>query len=449
MEDLKWSRFIFWAESKNKNKTIVRNTLTTATVRMTNEVKAKIDLVIERGEMPEEHSETFRYIKKLAETEILVPAALNEEEKYLQLFKKARDEDKTFSIYLVLTTDCQFACSYCFERGIDRTKFMSLETAQKIVDWCSAYLDRNRECAKLRIILYGGEPLLNKETIQFILPRLYNIAQNKGLEFETGILTNGELLDIDMLSFLQKHNLDRLQITLDGYGIDHDLRRMRKDGGGTFEKISENIMLALNGDFIQKINLRINFDRQNVDAIPKLLDFFAENGIQKKIELSLGIIAPTICGDLGQRTSDDYLEKFGLNLDESADKFVWLSREAKLRGFGISQEFLVGPWCTARAIHSATIETGGSLMKCISTVGREGFSFGNVFSYCDTIDERFEDFSYLHECLSKKCPFVPICGGGCRFDAYVTTGDISKPYCRRKLVEKINKGLVQLSFEGC
>ena len=157
-----------------------------------------------------------------------------------------------------------------------------------------------------------------------------------------------------------------------------------------------------------RINLRINFGRHNVDAIPKLLDFFARNGIQKKIELSLGIIAPTICGDLGQRTSDDYLEKFGLSLDESADKFVWLSCEAKSRGFNISQEFLAGPWCTARAIRSAIIETDGSLMKCISTVGREGFSFGNISSYCDTIDGRFEDFLYLYECLLKK---MSICSG--------------------------------------
>jgi len=446
---LKWSLFIFWTDSKDQDKIIVRNTLTTATIRIAKELKTQIDSLIGQEWKYDESLKVSQYTKKLVEMEILVPVTLNEEEKYLKLFKDARYTDKTFSIYLVLTTDCQFACPYCFERGIDRKKIMSMETAQNIVDWCGEYLNKNVDCDKLRIILYGGEPLLNKEVIRFMLPKLHNIAQQKNLKFETGILTNGELLNRDILSFLYRHNLDRLQVTLDGYGADHDLRRGRKDGKGTFKKVSQNVVLALKGGFVQKVNLRVNFDRQNVDLIPKLFDFFVEQNLQERIELSFGIIAPTICGDLGQIAPDDYLEKFGLSLNESADKFLWLSKEAKKRGFNIPQEFLVGPWCTARAVHSATIETDGSLMKCISTVGRKGFSFGNILSNFETMDERFEDFSYLQECLLKKCPFVPVCGGGCRFDAYVTTGDITKPYCRKSLVKKINKGLVQLSFEGC
>lgn len=443
---LKWSRFVFWVESKDKNKVIARNTLTTSTVRITKQAKDKIDFVVER-DWKNTDSYLANYINELIKLEMLVPAELDEKDKYRKLFHEARNNDKTFGIYLVLTTGCQLACPYCFERGIEQNEIMTIETASKIADWCNDYLNKQTLCNKLRVVLYGGEPLLNKKVIKFILPKLRDIATQRNLMFEVGILTNGEMLDLEILSFLRKHNLDRLQITLDGYREMHNLRRFRKDGKGTFDRISQNIISALGNDFVKKVHLRINFDKQNINSIPRLFDFFASHNLQRKIEFSFGIIAPTIRGDIGKRASDSYLDKFGLSIGESADKYIWLCQEAKNRGFEISQEYLVGPWCTARAIHSATIEPDGALLKCISTVGRNGFSFNHIDSCDITYDEKFENFNYIDECLSTDCPFVPICGGGCRFDAYVTTGSLAKPYCRKELVEKINKELVKLSFE--
>ncbi len=444
---LKWSMFVFWVESGNDEKIIARNTLTTSTIRMEKKLKKEIERMIDNRQDESTGSRLVKYILELVKLEMLVPAELDEKEKYIKLFHEARLNDKTFGIYLVLTRSCQLVCPYCFERGIERNKSMSFETAEKIVSWCNLYLNNHSDCEKLRIVLYGGEPLLNKKAIKFILPKLCQIARQRDLLFEVGILTNGEFFDKEIVSFLSEYNLDRVQVTLDGYGKAHDLRRFKKDGKGTFCKISKNILNSINQGFVKKIHLRVNFDRQNVDSIPQLFDFLAKNKLQDKIEFSFGIVAPTICGDIGKRAPDSYLNEFGLSFSESADKYLWLCREAKKRGFVISQEYLVGPWCTARAVHSATIEPDGALLKCISTVGREGFPFGDIYSVNSTNDMRFSDFSYLDKCLSKDCPFVPICGGGCRFDAYVTTGSLTEPYCRKELVEKINKGLIRLNFE--
>ncbi len=444
---LKWSRFVFWTESENSDKIIGRNTLTTSTIRLTGRLKIEIDKIISNGQTNIAGSRLSDYINELVKMEILVPAELNEKLKYKELFHKARLDDKTFGVYLVLTRNCQLACPYCFERGIEKHKSMSTQTAGEIANWCDAYLSNHADCNKLRTVLYGGEPLLNKKTIRFILPKLHAIAEQRNLAFEVGILTNGEFLDREILSFLSGYNLDRVQITLDGYKNTHDSRRFGKNGRGTFDAISKNILIAIAEGFAKKIHLRVNFDRQNVDSVPQLFDFLAENNLQSNIEFSFGIVAPTICGDKGKRVSDSYLKEFGLSLSESADKFLWLCEEVKKKGFAVPQEYLVGPWCTARAVNSATIEPDGTLLKCISTVGRNGFSFGNIDAMADTDDAKFTDFNYLDKCLSKDCPFIPICGGGCRFDAYVTTGSLIEPYCRRELVEKINKGLVKLSFE--
>jgi len=441
--ELKWSRFIFWIELENNKKSVARNTLTAGTIKLNKKIKNEIDLMLNSKQKIGNMALPIKnYIEQLIKLEMIVPSRLNEKEKYLNLFHKARHEDKTFGIYLITTRNCQFNCPYCFERGIYRNKSMSIGTAKEIVLWTNRYLDNHKDCRKLRIVLYGGEPLLNKRVIRYILPKFYEIAKERCLQFEHGIITNGELLDFEILSFLNRYNLDRVQITLDGPKDTHNKRRVRKNGKGTFDNIMKNILSGFSQKLLKKVYLRINFDRQNVDSMPELFDFLVKHNLQKKIELSFGIITPTICKESGQRVADIYFKQFGLSSNENADKYLWLCEEAKKRGFDIPQEYLAGPWCTARKIHSAVIEPDGTLLKCISTVGRKEFVFGDIFSTSKTYDSRFSNFSYLKECLSGDCPFVPICGGDCRFEAYIASGNLSRPHCRRELIEKINKGLV-------
>lgn len=445
---LKWSQFVFWIESSGNEKLIARNTLTASTVKITKEVKSVIDKVVdEKQGLEEVPSIIGSFINQLKNLEMLVPEELDEKQKYLRLFHEARAEDNTFGVYLVLTRNCHLECPYCFEQGIEQNLAMDCEMADNIVRWCQEYLDSHKNCKRFRIVLYGGEPLLNKRVIKHILPKLHALAENRNLLFELGILTNGEFLDLETVSFLRHYKLDRVQITLDGPKSVHDKRRVRKDGGGTFDKITENILAALKKNLVKKIHLRINFDRQNIDAIPSLFDSLSTRNIQDRIELSFGIITSTISKKGKQKVSGFWFNDFGLSQRENAAKYLWLCREAKKRGFNISREYLAGPWCTARAINSAVIEPDGSLLKCISTVGRKEFIFGNIFSAKNTYDFRFNNFSYLEKCLSKECPFVPICGGGCRFNAYVDSDSLIEPHCQRELIETINKGLVELSFK--
>jgi uncharacterized protein len=422
---------------KNKDVLILRNTLNSSTVKLNKAVKNKIDSVIDG----EKNHEVKEYIRRLIKLDFLISLKLDEKKKYLDIFKKHRKKDETFTIYLVLTRNCQLNCPYCFEKGIEKNKFMTIEKAKKIVKWCTQYISNYHIFDKFRVVLYGGEPLLNKKVIRFILPKFYQIAKEEKIEFEHGILTNGVLLDLKILSFLNHYNFDKLQISIDGPKKTHDKRRVGKNKIGTFDRITDNILNGFKKGLIRRLDLRINFDKQNVDKVPLLFDFFARHKLQNKIKLSFGVITSTI-----DQINNSHLRKFGLNQEENAEKYIWLCREAQKRGFDIPDEYLSGPWCTARKIHSAVIEPDGNLLKCISTVGREKFVFGNINSIEKAVDSRFEKFDYLEECLSKKCPFVPICGGGCRFEAYNESGDLLSSHCQRKMIGKINKNLLKLKF---
>ena len=444
---LKWSQFVFFVKSKSGKKIIAHNTLNNSTVGMTNQIKDIVESVIAESTKDTTPSYIKEYIKKLIQLEILVPSKLDEKGKYLKLFYKTRlESDKTFLLFLITTRSCQLNCPYCFERGISQKEQLNIETAKKIVLWCQNYLNKHHDCNKLRVVLYGGEPLLNKRVIEYILPRLNNIAKEKQLFFELDIITNGELLDIKTLSFLNHYNIKTIQITIDGPKEIHDKRRIRKDGKGTFDRIMQNISMGFHQNLLKKVHLGITFDRQNVHLIPALFDFLVMHNLQQKIELSFIGIFPTIREQLGQRVPDSHFAKFGLSESKNAIKYLWLCQEAKKRGFNIPQKWQVGPVCTATKVNSVIIEPNGTLLKCPRAVGYKEFVFGDIFSTTEAYDPNYNQFDFLKKCLAKGCPLLPLCSGGCRFQAYVSSGSYSKPYCKSKFIEKVNKGLVQLNF---
>jgi uncharacterized protein len=440
-----WSMFNLFIDDSDH--LIIRNTLTTTTVRITKKTKEEIDKSLsfidcEYLDNLKDSTNQENTIKILLDKKILVDSLKNEKKEYKELFLKYRQEDKVLALYITTTLDCQLDCPYCFEGNNKTKEYMTKEDADKIKTWTTHYLNKNF-CDKIRVIFYGGEPLLNKKLIRYILPKLKNIADEKKLSFETGILTNGEFFDLEIGKFLKKYNLNKIQITLDGPENCHNARRHRKKSKkGTFQKIINNIFCLIENDIIEKIDIRINFDKQNISFIPELFDLFVDNKIEKRISLSFGIITPTI-----YINTKNYFEENTLGQTINAEKYLWLCSEAKKRGFSIPKEFLSGPWCATRKTHSAVILPRGNIVKCISLVGRNDFIFGNI-NNCDNLeDEQFTNFEYISNCLEQNCPLVPICGGGCRFEAYLSKGDFSKPHCQRKMVETINKGLVLLNYK--
>lgn len=64
-------------------------------------------------------------------------------------------------------------------------------------------------------------------------------------------------------------------------------------------------------------------------------------------------------------------------------------------------------------------------------------------------DVRYEHWKRTEECISEKCAFLPVCGGGCSHDAMVTAGNQSgsaNRYCQKSFLQKMNEGLLALNY---
>lgn len=130
------------------------------------------------------------------------------------------DTIKNKSITLVLTHQCNLSCTYCYEKHKDHQK-MSFETAKAILD---KELNLDDGTTDVEIDLFGGEPLLEFETVKALVE--YAKSQHYPKSYIFFITTNGVLLNKEREEWLLA-NTEYLQmgLSLDGTKKMHDINR--------------------------------------------------------------------------------------------------------------------------------------------------------------------------------------------------------------------------------
>lgn len=378
---------------------------------------------------------------ELLEDGLLVDSEFDEFSEWSKnLLSTRNDRAHVFTLHFEPTIMCQFECHYCFENGADRGKPMRMEVVTRSVQWFSEYLDANPEVDSLRLKFFGGEPLLNKGVITQALEGFKDLCFNRHIDFWVEITTNGELLDEKTAELFSRYNWKRVQITLDGPKEIHDARRHGKNKRLTYENIMRNIDMLLATQYVEKVDIRMTLDCGTKDHLGRLIDELAEKGKQSRISLSLGLTTPSLTVVPGRMTQE-----------ELATAAIEIWGHAQDRGFKIPEEFIAGPLCVAVAKHSAVLQPDGNLQKCFCTSGRKEFNFATIdvkpTSYAK--DPRFEHWKRMDECVAERCSYLPICGGGCTFDAIVAQGGekgSSKRFCQKTLLKRMNKGLLGLFY---
>lgn len=186
---------------------------------------------------------------------------------------------------------CNLRCPYCFQphpMHSGRGKFGAVMTREQ-VDQAFAIIDgfggpgamaraldmapalAAQPAAQREIGLFGGEPLT--EPLVPIVTYILEEAVSRG--FTLSAITNG----VDLHHFahlLGPKTLREVQVTLDGPPGHHNKRRIGPGLHDTFDRIVDNIDLALQRKV--QVTLRINTDATNLPSLGELDDLFAARG---------------------------------------------------------------------------------------------------------------------------------------------------------------------------
>lgn len=349
---------------------------------------------------------------------------------------------------VVPSYDCNLQCPYCYERGLrtrgatwlaERMSSEMTEAALEAMDRISGPSPRSRS-----LTFYGGEPLQrsNDKTIR----RLHDLACKRGFQRFSAI-TNAVELDHyrDLLG--QDRGISFLQVTLDGPPSLHNERRFLKDGSGTFERIVQNIELAMKEGV--RVSVRVNVDHGNAHGVSWLRAFFQNKGWNGNT-LFRAYCSP-VHGSIRDKpranTFRSHLEmdeavqekknvqaNFGDASALQTDALTHAVRNRILAHLQRKQD--LPTWKTAFCGSNMAMylfDPFGDIYPCWEVIGHREHRIGTYGPGFLQLDagavEHWHDRSVVQIPACRSCPYLFFCGGGCGAFAYRETRRLDQPYC--------------------
>lgn len=367
-----------------------------------------------------------RALKKiLSEKGFLINDGVDELE-YLKSFRdKACHQQKHLGLTILPSLACNLRCVYCYETRDGGV--MSEEVQQALIRLAK---ERIQPEGSLAVTWFGGEPLLNLQIIERLSRSFMEICEGKKAKYSSSIITNGYLLDRETAGTLVELKVDHAQVTLDGPEPIHDARRPTAGGGGSFQRIFENLKAA---SPILPISLRINVDETNRGTIPDVLDLIAAAGLQGSVHPYLGHTLPynEICQDVARSCISS--EDFSLLDLETAFELM-------KKGFRtFSPPKSTNAYCLADNNNAFVITPSGGVVNCWNDSADSEAEIGHLLKpYTARMRTKagvwLKRDPFSLECVD--CLLLPICMGGCPY-MYLKSGQLQCHKWKHHLDENI------------
>ncbi len=320
---------------------------------------------------------------------------------------------KTFT--WLITYNCNFRCPYCYEGDMSGNgenwskKTFTKEMADRAFE-AMLQIEPRRELHSKVITLYGGEPLLkeNKEIVSYI------VHKGKELGYSFIAITNG--YDLDAYEDLISPDLiKKMQITIDGCKERHDARRRHYLYGESFDRIIENISIALRKGV--EVVVRVNTDRIVFNDLDGLKRYFDELGYSEHENFTLA--SSLLYEDIQTDSSIPNVGQF-LRLHKTVDyKF-------ECQDFGLYHKLLdaisrnryfsiKSVYCSAQT-GSYILDPCGDIYPCLETVGKKDLVLGRYLSNgieWTPLANKWHSRNISKSSKCRRCKYSFLCGGGC------------------------------------
>lgn len=364
-------------------------------------------------------------LKKLLKRGYITTKSQEEEYAYAARIAKALHQESDIlstSFTWVVSYNCNFRCPYCFEGREKKDGSQKLVFTKEQVDIAYEAQDVIQPHPQLRtsmITLYGGEPLLaeNKDVVNYIVQE----GVKRGYTFTA--ITNGYEID-QFENILGENGIYRLQITIDGPKEIHNKRRIHYRDHNTFDKIIENIKLAL--DKGVRIVVRMNSDGRNIDQCNELKNYFKEKLF---FDYPYFYFYIARLRNYYEITSE---EQQGLNFI-SPQSFITKQRQTQLTPFTLDSGYYKDIYdalshkrsipfrpvaCKAQS-NECVLDPLGNIYPCWETVGKKEHVKGTYSKDGVTWDiniyNKWNNMDVIKTKPCRTCNYVLFCAGGCPY----------------------------------
>ncbi len=404
------------------NKHYVYNILSTAIIELDEEV----DYALKNNNIsniPED------YLDDLLEMNFIISKNCDETSLYRYYYDTTRFTYTAgeFRLMFIPTYNCNLRCPYCYEGQHKASSKITMESTNKIIMFLKNQIKNSYiPIDRIVISLFGGEPTLCYDEMQYFIESVNNLANDYKIEIVYDITTNFTIVTDQFLDLIKTYRINT-QVTIDGTKIQHDSRRITASGRGTYDLIIHNLERSLDKGLKDHITIRINTDEDNV------LDY--EEVFRQMLKYSDDVYFGIINKYAGR--NDGYSKKC---LEENVITNLFsdkLSILYKSCGLQIPIKFGKKNPCSLNSINKFMIDNNLNVYKCDLLLNLEEYKVGHINENGEFIrnENYYKQMSYspfnFDEC--KNCKLLPLCGSNCPGERILKEkylgGEIKRGYC--------------------
>lgn len=181
------------------------------------------------------------------------------------------------SVIIKTVERCNINCTYCyFFNKIDQSykihpPYIKKETILDISKFLAQGC-KDLNISQLKVVLHGGEPLLQKKiNFDYLCTHIKEVVQTNETEVLFALQTNAMLVDEEWIQLFNKHKIS-VCVSIDGPKEYHDKYRIDKKGNGTFDRTLQKIKLLNNPN--NSFGVCILCVMNPTFSASKLFDFF-------------------------------------------------------------------------------------------------------------------------------------------------------------------------------
>lgn len=311
---------------------------------------------------------------------------------------------------------CNLTCPYCYvnkglfdyeEKPIPR---MQATTADQIVE---KIFENFPGFETYGYHFYGGEPLMNFDSIQRIVAGAEAKAQETGTQTDYHITTNGTLLSSEIADFMDEHRFT-VYFSIDGDEENHDELRKYVNGKGSFRDVERNLAYLRTKQGVHLIGssvIRKGF------SLGKAIDLLEDHGAQQckaeRVRLHDG-------DDLSLQGNEH--DAYIRDIEGLIEHYIkYLSSGRKPMDFRLSSKILQVLTKSRRNFFCPAgermfgVSANGELYPCALHVGRPQSKIGDIWNGIDRKKQKTfrAKFSPENQEDCRTCWTRHLCGGGC------------------------------------
>ena len=343
---------------------------------------------------------------------------------------KERSGDVVKALCLHVAHTCNLNCAYCFAsqgKYHGERALMSFDVGKQALDFL---MEHSGSRTNLEVDFFGGEPLMNWETVKALVRYARSVERKRGKNFRFTLTTNGMLIDDDVIAFCNQE-MGNVVLSLDGRREIHDRLRVDAAGRGSYDRIVPKFQKFVQARGDQNYYIRGTFTHANPDFTNDVFHMADLGFTQLSME-------PVVCApdDPAALTAED-LEIVKQQYEILALDMLRREREGRpITFYHYMLDLKNGP-CVYKRISGCgsgteymAVTPQGDLYPCHQFVGETRWKLGDVWRGV-TKPELREEFRACNAYARPECADCwakLYCSGGCAANAYHATGSILGVY---------------------